>query len=157
MQNAAIATQSEPCPSATRLGLGVAADKKLNILLVEDTNADALLTRIAIEQTNIPCHISRVARGDSMLSGLRSKQQLCPKEIPDLILLDLGLPGMDGFEILAELSRMSPLMRSIPIVILTTYENFEYIGKIYPLNVQAYFNKPCKTGELKAVLERFKR
>ncbi len=131
--------------------------QKLNILLVEDTNADALLTRIAIEETEIPCRISRMARGDNVLPGLLAKQRLCPTEIPDVILLDLGLPGMDGFEILAELSSMSPLLRSIPIIILTAYENFEYISRNYPLCVVAHLSKPCHSADVKTALSRIRK
>lgn len=59
--------------------------EKIQVLLIEDQNADALLTRLAIEQTRIACHITRVAQGDLVLSGLLSRQQLCPSQMPDLI------------------------------------------------------------------------
>src|SRR5690349_10773277 len=79
------------------------ADDHIHILLVEDVPSDALLTRIALERTNIPFALSKIGRGDEVISRLCISQRICPSQVPDLIMLDLGLPGMDGFEILSEL------------------------------------------------------
>ena len=128
----------------------------LNIMLVEDVHADALLTRIALDATNVPFSLTRLKRGDEVISNLRISKKLCPAEIPDLIMLDLGLPGMDGFEILAELSQMSSLIRSIPIVVVTSHQHFEYVQKTYPLFVMSYINKPCNSAEMRDVLLRIR-
>jgi YesN/AraC family two-component response regulator len=72
-------------------------------------------------------------------------------------MLDLGLPCMDGFEILAELSMAEPSLRAIPIVILTGYEHFEYVQKSYSLCVPAYVTKPCDPGTIRDTLLRIRR
>lgn len=127
-------------------------EEYVNILLVEDIYHDALLTTIAIEATNIPFSLCKIKRGDEVLSKLRLSKRICPSETPDVIILDLGLPGMDGFEVLSEMAHMSSSIRSIPIVLLTAHQNFEYIQKTYPLYIMAYLNKPCKTESINKIL-----
>lgn len=60
-------------------------------------------------------------------------------------------------DVMEELSQMPALIRSIPIVILTGHEHFEYIKNTYPICVMSYINKPCHTEELKNVLMRVKK
>lgn len=131
-------------------------EEEVKILLVEDTYSDVLLTRISLEATKVPFSLSKIMRGDEVISRLSISQLCCPSEIPDLIMLDLGLPGMDGFEILAEMAQMPASVRSIPIVILTAHKHFGYVSKTYPLCVMAYLTKPCNSGELREILNRVK-
>lgn len=130
---------------------------KINVLLVEDVESDALLTQRALEKTQIPFSLSNIKYGTKILSLLNISQRVCPEECPDLILLDLGLPDMDGFEVLSEMSQMSAAIRSIPIVVLTSHKQFEYIRHSYPLYMMAYINKPCAVPEIKSVLEQVRR
>lgn len=127
-------------------------DDIVRVMLVEDVASDATLTRIALESTRIPFRMTTARRGDEALTMIELQHLCNPAEIPDLILLDLGLPGMDGFEILAELAEMSPVVRGIPIVILTAHEHFEYIRKTYPLCIMSYIQKPCKAQDMYAIL-----
>ncbi|HEU5047405.1 MAG TPA: response regulator [Rickettsiales bacterium] len=126
----------------------------LNIFLVEDVRSDALLTRIALDSTDIPFLLTKVTRGDEALSRLCVNRVCRPAELPDLILLDLELPGMDGFEILEELAKSAASLRSIPIVILTAHRQFEYIRSCYPLYVMSYIKKPCDRAQMREILQK---
>lgn len=118
----------------------------LDILLVEDQASDAAMIRAALKASSIAYRLRHYPRGDELLNRLQSHV------LPDLIMLDLGLPGMNGFDMLEELSKMATNIRSIPIVILTAYQNFEYIGDNFPLYIIDYMNKPCDAEQLAAIL-----
>lgn len=132
-------------------------DDMLNILLVEDVRSDALLTAIALEATNLPVSITKVSRGDEALSRLCVNRLCRRSDLPDLIMLDLELPGMDGFEILEELAKSPASLRSIPIVILTAHKQFEYIRSCYPLFVLSYIKKPCDCVQIREILLKVSR
>jgi len=133
-------------------------EEAINVLMVEDTRADALLTRISLKATGIPFELTEIKRGDEvlpMLSRMRLDQHISPSKMPDIIILDLGLPGLSGFDLLAELTQMPPSIRAIPILVLTAHQHFEYLRYAYPyLNMIGYLNKPCNMGDLKEVLRR---
>ena len=129
----------------------------LRILLVEDDAADASLTQIALDATNIPCDVMRLEKGDEVIPYLTKSSHLLPNVLPDLIMLDLGLPKQDGFEIISELAALPAAMRNVPIVILTGYEHFSYLTQHYQLWIPAYLNKPCDSVEMADVLSRIRR
>ncbi len=128
-----------------------ALDDPLDIVLVEDMHSDAMLTKISLNASKIPYNLTLLRRGELLMPSLRKQGT------PDLILLDLGLPDMDGFEILAALSEQSANMRAVPIVILTGHQHFEYVRKIYPLHIMGYINKPCNAQDMRDVLTRIQR
>jgi two-component system, chemotaxis family, response regulator Rcp1 len=125
-----------------------------NILLIEDNNADAILTKIALDAAKIPYALTRIKRGDEVIPSLRQNYLYYPLKMPDVILLDLGLPGSSGFDILAELTEMHPAIRAVPIVILTGHRHFEYLRNTYQLCIQEYINKPCKAHDLQRIMKR---
>jgi len=120
----------------------------LDILLVEDSFSDALLTRFSLDATHIPYKLSTLHKGTQVLPYLNKYR----RELPDLILLDLGMPGMDGFEVLDGLATFPPAIRSIPVVILTAYSHFDYVPANYPASIVRYLNKPCDAQEMREVL-----
>ena len=128
-----------------------------NILLVEDTASDALLTRISLDSTEIPYKLTTMRNGNDVIPYLQSGCDFAKNDYPDLILLDLGLPGIDGFEILAQLQNVPASMRAIPIIVMTAFDNFEYIQKIYPTSVYGYINKPCRPEDLNEILNKIVR
>ena len=77
--------------------------------------------------------------------------------IADLIILDLGLPGKNGFDILSEIAEAPPSLKAIPIVILTNFPDFEYLSvEHYDLPFIKYLKKPCEVHELKNILSSSK-
>lgn len=128
--------------------------RKLQILLVEDLPADALLIKIALDGTGIPYEISRLRRGSEVIPSLRMSHTFNPADLPDLILLDLGLPDTSGFEVLEEMAKLQPSLRAVPIVILTAHEHFDYLCKTDMLCIRSYVRKPCSSDEMREILLR---
>jgi CheY-like chemotaxis protein len=124
----------------------------VNILLIEDTMSDALLLRMAINASRVPCNVHELPNGDEVLPWLRDSQAQKNGVLPDIILLDLGLPQLDGFQLLEEFAKAPSPVRSIPIVILTGYEHFDYIRKNHNLSIPAYLTKPCKADKIREIL-----
>jgi len=121
----------------------------LKILLVEDNRGDAELTRLSLDETDIPYTLVQLQKGSDVLPYLNHQD----KSAPDLILLDLGLPGEDGFEIIADITAMGAA-HAIPIAVLTGYEHFAYLKKSYEFCVTDYITKPCTTESLRKLMRR---
>jgi response regulator RpfG family c-di-GMP phosphodiesterase len=126
-------------------------DNELSVLLVEDDYGDTLLTLQALNSVVQSYDLDRIDHGDEVLPYLATAAQ---NKLPDVILLDMGLPGTDGFEILETLALSPALMRSAPIVIITMHSNFEYIQKTYDLPIYGYLTKPVKPKDLRTVLSK---
>ena len=115
--------------------------KVIDVLLVEDDPGDVLMTREAFEHNKVRNRLSVVADGVSALEFLRKEGEHAGAPTPDLVLLDLNLPRMDGREVL-EAMKSDPHMRSIPVVVLTTSEAEEDVIRRYSLHANAYVTKP---------------
>ena len=115
--------------------------RPIEILLVEDSPTDALLTREALEQSKILNQLHRVENGVEALAFLRREGQYAGTPRPDLILLDLNLPKKSGIEVLQEIKEDADL-RIIPVVVLTTSKSEEDIVKSYDLHANCYIIKP---------------
>jgi len=113
----------------------------IELLLVEDNPADVRLTIEAMKGVKIPMHLSVARDGVEALAFLRREGSYAQAPRPKLILLDLNMPRKDGREVLAEI-KADPLLRRIPVVILTTSEAEQDIGKAYQLNANCYIVKP---------------
>ncbi len=120
----------------------------LNIWMLEDSKSDEMLTRYAIDNTHIP-HVLNVSK-----SGRELMQQLedPSAHMPDMLMLDLGVPDIDGFTFLELLAKKDARLRSIPIVILTGYKDFEYIAELHSLCIRAYINKPLQQQQAEKLL-----
>jgi len=112
----------------------------LQVLLIEDSPGDARLTREAFRETNSSVELHVAVDGVEALAFL-DKGKTNPARGPDLILLDLNLPRMDGREVLAQI-KADERLRTIPTVILTTSEAQADIVKSYQLQANAYLTKP---------------
>jgi CheY-like chemotaxis protein len=108
----------------------------ITVLLVEDDPGDVVLIQEAFEYNKVRNLLHVVGDGVAALEYLRSTDTR-----PDLILLDLNLPRMDGREVLAEV-KSDPALRSIPVVVLTTSKAEEDILRSYDLHANAYVTKP---------------
>ncbi len=113
----------------------------IDVLLVEDDPGDVLMTREAFEDNKVANRLSVVSDGVSALEFLRKQGQYEQAPTPDLILLDLNLPRMDGREVLQALKNDDELRR-IPVVVLTTSEAEEDVLRSYSLHANAYVTKP---------------
>jgi two-component system, chemotaxis family, response regulator Rcp1 len=117
------------------------AIKPANVLLVEDNPDDVELTLEALKDSRVRMEIHVVADGISAMAFLRREGQYADRRRPDLILLDLNLPLMDGREVLKEI-RADPNLTDIPIVVLTTSEDEGDILRAYKLHANCYISKP---------------
>ncbi|MFI6391222.1 response regulator [Nonomuraea sp. NPDC050547] len=113
----------------------------IEVLLVEDDQGDILLTREAFELNKVKNRLHVVNDGEQALAFLRREEGYADAPRPDLVLLDLNLPRMDGMEVLQEV-KADATLRSIPVVILTTSEAEEDIIRSYQLHANAYVTKP---------------
>ena len=113
----------------------------IEILLVEDSPADVDLTREALEDAKVHNNLHVASDGVEALAFLRREGRYADAPHPDLILLDLNLPKKDGREVLAEI-KADPLLRRIPVVVLTTSEAEQDILRSYDLHANCYVTKP---------------
>jgi chemotaxis family two-component system response regulator Rcp1 len=118
-----------------------AAAKCVEILLVEDNPADIELTRQGFLEAKVKHNLHVARDGKEALSFLRREGKFAKATRPDLILLDLNMPKMDGREVLRQIKTDDDL-KSIPVVILTTSDATEDILKAYSLHANSYMTKP---------------
>lgn len=112
----------------------------MNILLVEDNKADAFLLMEFFEQHHAPT-VDWVADGKDAIDFVAKAGQYANAKRPDVILLDLGLPRISGYEALKQL-KQDPAHASIPIVVLTTSCNPLDAEQCKELGANAFFSKP---------------
>lgn len=124
----------------------------LDILLVEDNPGDARLIVEAFETTSVDTTIDTVTDGDEALSTLRSYQSKGDETVPDLVLLDLNLPRVSGFDVLAELRDHAGLS-ALPVLVLTSSEAEEDVVRSYELSANAYLTKPTGPDEFESLVE----
>jgi len=115
--------------------------KPIDILLVEDNPGDVRLTREALREGKVVNTLHDVGDGVKALEFLRHEGSYAKAPHPDIILLDLNLPRMDGRELLARI-KTDPSLQRIPVVILTTSKSEEDIIKSYDLHANCYITKP---------------
>ncbi|AEG44040.1 response regulator [Isoptericola variabilis] len=113
----------------------------IEVLLVEDDPGDVLMTREAFAEHKVANRLSVVSDGVSAMQFLRKEGEHADAPTPDLILLDLNLPRMDGREVLAAVKE-DPELKQIPVVVLTTSEAEEDVLRSYALHANAYVTKP---------------
>ncbi len=111
------------------------------ILLVEDNPGDVRLTREALSESKLVNNLYVVEDGVEAMAFLRREGRFADAPAPDLILLDLNLPRMDGREALRQIKQDDALKR-IPVVVLTTSSADEDILKTYALHANCYVTKP---------------
>jgi CheY-like chemotaxis protein len=113
----------------------------VHVLLVEDDPGDVLMTREAFEHYKLRNVLHVVTDGEQALQFLRRTGSYADAPRPGLILLDLNLPRLDGLEVLAEL-KADPVLKVIPVVILTTSQAQQDVLRSYALHANAYVSKP---------------
>ena len=129
----------------------------IRVLLVEDNPADADLTRETLEMSKLRLDIDTVEDGAEALSLLSQRAEMSPGALPDLILLDLNLPKVNGREVLAAIRRHE-VLRHIPVVVLTSSNAEADIVKSYEIGANCYVTKPVGLEAFREIVgsvERF--
>lgn len=125
--------------------------KPADILLVEDSQSDVLLMQRAFVASKLLINLHHVSNGEQCLAFLRKQNDYADKPTPDLVLLDLNMPVMDGRETLQEIGKDDSLSH-IPVVILTTSESEQDILGSYQQRCSSYIVKPVDFNKLKEIL-----
>jgi CheY-like chemotaxis protein len=115
--------------------------RAIEVLLVEDDPGDVLMTKEAFEDYMLQNTLHVVNDGVEAMDFLRRQGEHTDAPRPDLVLLDLNLPRMDGREVLQAI-KSDPELASIPVVVLTTSEAEEDVLRSYSLHANAYVTKP---------------
>lgn len=137
--------------SLTSLVDGPRGLDSVTVLLVEDDPDDVFLTQEALRAGKLRLRLEVVSDGIAAMQYLRSAPGYAGRRRPDLILLDLNLPGMDGREVLAEV-KDDPALTDIPVVILTTSQAEEDIAASYRQHANCYISKPVGIEEFRSVV-----
>jgi len=124
-----------------------------HILLIEDSRADAKIIARALREGNIDHRLTVIADGRQALDFLmRLRDEAAePDQVPDLILLDLNLPGLNGCQVLRRI-KDDPQLKWIPVVVLTTSIRDEDIVQTYHAGANTYIPKPAEYPEYRTLV-----
>ena len=131
--------------------------KLFTILLAEDDQDDRFLIGKALDESGSQNQLFIVENGEFLLDFLKNRGRYADKQKyprPDVIMLDLNMPLMDGREALAEIKK-DPELKRIPIIALTTSKSDEDINTTYDLGVTGFITKPMDFRELVGIMESF--
>lgn len=132
--------------------LAINPSTPVEILLIEDNPADIRLTIEGFKEARIANKMTAISSGQDALDYLHRRDKYAGAVRPDLVLLDLNLPGISGYEILEEL-KSDETLKTIPVVVLTSSEAESDILKSYQLHANCYVVKPVTFDGLKDVIE----
>jgi CheY-like chemotaxis protein len=121
--------------------------RDMEILVVDDNVGDVVLIKEALKSTTFRNHISVAKDGIEALQFLRREGRFAEAPRPDLVLLDLNMPRMNGCEVLAEMKADSDLML-IPVVVLTSSDAEDDIRRAYEHHANSYVTKPVDLDEM---------
>lgn len=129
--------------------------KEIKILLVEDNDGDIFLTLEALKEARIHNEIDVVKDGEKALQYLNKENEFANAETPDLILLDINLPKVDGKEVLAKIKN-DDVLKVIPVVMLTTSDSERDIMDSYQNHANCYITKPVDFQKFIDVIQTVK-
>jgi CheY-like chemotaxis protein len=124
----------------------------VEFLLVEDNPGDVRLTQEALKDSKVRNNLNILGDGISALSFLRRESPYENAPRPDIILLDLNLPRMDGRELLSHI-KADPKLKRIPVVVITSSEAEQDILRTYDLHVNCYVTKPVDLDQFIKVVQ----
>ena len=130
--------------------------RPLEVLLVEDDLEDAGLTFEALKQGEVPCRISLVRDGEEALEFLRRLGKYARAPRPDIMLLDIQMPKLDGRGVLAVVKKDDEL-KSIPVVVMTVSAAHKQILEEEGLRVESYLTKPFDLQQFLSVVKSLRR
>jgi CheY-like chemotaxis protein len=131
------------------------SSQKLHVLLVEDSDADAMLIKRSFTSSDLSCSLYWLKDGESAIAYLERRGQYKQAIRPDLIILDLNLPRLDGREVLHRVKNNSALKR-IPVVVMSTSNSEQDISRSYDLNANCYIVKPFDVHDFLRVTSSIK-
>lgn len=111
------------------------------ILLVEDSIADVRLMQEVLRETAMPHELLVAGDGEKALRAIRRQGEYAGARLPDLVLLDLNLPGIDGRQVLREI-KSDPLLKRTPVLVLSTSTADSDITASYDAHANCYLSKP---------------
>ncbi|MDX1661783.1 MAG: response regulator [Gemmatimonadota bacterium] len=123
------------------------------VLLVEDNPGDVELTREALAESKVAVNLSIVPDGVEAMAFLEREGEYADAPRPDLIILDLNMPRLDGREVLKRI-KDDRALSTIPVVVLTTSEAEEDVLESYELHANAYVNKPLDFDRFTDIVRR---
>jgi CheY-like chemotaxis protein len=129
--------------------------RPMEILLVEDSLMDARLTINALRRGGLQHRLTLIVDGAEAMEFLRQEGRFSLAPRPDLILLDLLLPGKSGLDILEDL-RHNPLLSGIPVVILTASEDQETRERVQSFPVKHFLRKPVNFDRFLQMIKQLK-
>lgn len=127
-------------------------NREVEFLLAEDNPGDVRLTQEALRESKIRNNLNVVTDGMEAIAFLRRQGKYANAPTPDVVLLDLNLPKMDGREVLAEI-KSDPLLKRIPVVIITSSEAEKDILRTYDLHANCYVSKPVDLDQFIKVIQ----
>jgi two-component system response regulator len=123
------------------------------VLIVDDNPDDAKLAQRAFERVNPHSTVTTVASSPELVKYLEElDSSKSAASVPALILLDLKMPEMDGFAILEWMAKR-PQLASIPVIVLSTFDDLHHVRQAYTLGARSYLLKPINTEPLRDALQ----
>ncbi len=121
------------------------------ILLVEDNVCDVILTRESFSDVEFDINLHNVPNGIECMKFLRKEDEFADAPTPDIVLLDLNMPVMDGRATLAEIVKDDRL-KQLPVVVLTTSDNGNDVLNMYKLRCSSYITKPIDFNRFQEIM-----
>ncbi|MBI4612069.1 MAG: response regulator [Planctomycetes bacterium] len=126
----------------------------IEILIAEDNEDDIVLIREALSEVWDTDGLHVVRDGVEALAYLRRKGRYRRARRPGLVVLDLNMPGKDGFQVLKEMKE-DPSLRHIPVIVLTTSDRETDIVRSYSQGACSFITKPSRFDEFREIVEQF--
>lgn len=130
----------------------LARSRPAEVLLAEDNEMDVDLTREAFKRSRLLVNLHHVENGKECIAFLRKEGKYARVPSPDILLLDLNMPLMDGREVMAEIASDDDLC-SLPVVVLTTSADERDVLHMYKLRCSAYTTKPVDFHKFQQVIQ----
>lgn len=131
----------------------LARTRPARILLVDDNGADVALARAALKSSKLIVELETVASGEEALAFLRREGRYAGAFAPDLVLLDVKMPGISGIETLHAI-KSDPQLKCTPVIMLTSSTQDEDVLRSYTEHANAYIPKPIDMDSFRAVVQR---
>lgn len=123
---------------------------RLNILMCDDDAEEFFLIKEGLKESQIDCDLRHVPEGDALMNYLQRQGKFTDPEhglLPLFILLDLNMPGKNGWDVLLEIKSI-PALKHIPVIVYTSSTDEEDVRRCYTLGANSYINKPTGWDQL---------